>query len=111
MTGYDSTHLAGMMEKVTAGATGAMGNIEMTGFDAEPDGNDGESDRRCDCCGGRYSDDRFFCGQSERDSRESYSWSHRCFREHSDDRFSADNLSGMMEKVTAGATGAWVRSG
>ena len=33
MTGYDS-HILQKMEKVTAGATGAMGNIEMTGFDA-----------------------------------------------------------------------------
>jgi hypothetical protein len=51
MTGFSADNLSGMMEKVTAGATGALGNIQMTGF-------------------------------------------------------SADNLSGMMEKVTAGATGA-----
>ena len=51
MTGYDSSDLTGMMEKVTAGATGALGNIVMTGY-------------------------------------------------------SSDNLTGMMEKVTAGATGA-----
>ena len=34
MTGYDSTKLTGMIEKVTAGATGALGNIKMSGFEA-----------------------------------------------------------------------------
>ena len=51
MTGYDSADLSGMMEKVTAGATGALGKISMTGYDSS-------------------------------------------------------DLTGMMEKVTAGATGA-----
>jgi len=33
MDGYDSADLTGMMEKVTAGATGALGEIEMDGYD------------------------------------------------------------------------------
>jgi len=51
MSSFDATYLTGMMEKVTAGATGALGNITMADYDAT-------------------------------------------------------DLSGMMEKVTAGATGA-----
>jgi hypothetical protein len=51
MTGYTSDNLSSMVEKVTAGATGALGRITMTGY-------------------------------------------------------TSDNLSSMVEKVTAGATGA-----
>ena len=58
-----------------------------------------ESDRGCDCCDGQYSDDRFFCGQSERDGRESYSWATGALGNIQTAGFSADNLSGMMEKV------------
>ena len=35
MTGYDAADLSGMVEKVPAGATSAMGNISMTGFSAD----------------------------------------------------------------------------
>ena len=34
MSGYDSADLTSMVEKVTAGATVALGKIEMTGYDA-----------------------------------------------------------------------------
>ena len=35
MTGYESADLPGMLAKVTAGATGAMGNIVMTGYSSD----------------------------------------------------------------------------
>ena len=35
MSGYDAADLSGMMEKVTAGATAALGNIEMLGFSSD----------------------------------------------------------------------------
>ena len=45
MSGYDSADLTSMVEKVTAGATVALGKIEMTGDAADPQ-HDGESDCR-----------------------------------------------------------------
>ena len=35
MTGYDSTKLTSMVEKATAGATASLGKIKMNGYDAE----------------------------------------------------------------------------
>ena len=35
MTGYDSSKLSGMVEKVSSGATSALGNIQMTGFSSD----------------------------------------------------------------------------
>ena len=34
MAGFSADNLTSMVEKVTAGATGALGKIEMTGYDA-----------------------------------------------------------------------------
>ena len=34
MSGYDSTKLTSMVEKVTAGATSALGSIEMVEYDS-----------------------------------------------------------------------------
>jgi hypothetical protein len=35
MSGYDASKLSGMTEKVTAGATGELGKIKMTGYDKD----------------------------------------------------------------------------
>ena len=34
MAGFSADNLTSMVEKLTAGATGALGKIEMTGYDA-----------------------------------------------------------------------------
>ena len=34
MTGYDASDLTGMMEKITSGATGSLGKIQMNGYSA-----------------------------------------------------------------------------
>ena len=34
MDGYDADDLSSMIEKVTSGATGALGRIKMTGYDS-----------------------------------------------------------------------------
>jgi hypothetical protein len=79
MTGYDASDLTGMMEKVTAGATGALGNISMTGYDSS------------DLSGMMEKVTAGATGALGNISMTGYS---------------SDNLSSMMEKVTAGATGA-----
>jgi hypothetical protein len=79
MTGYDASDLTGMMEKVTAGATGALGTISMTGYSS-----DDLSSMMEQVTAGAT-------GALGNISMTGYS---------------SDNLSSMMEKVTAGATGA-----
>ena len=79
MTGYDSSDLTGMMEKVTAGATGALGNIVMTGYDSD------------DLTGMMEKVTAGATGALGNISMTGYD---------------SSDLTGMMEKVTAGATGA-----
>jgi len=79
MTGYDSTKLTSMVEKVTSGATGALGKISMTGYDAAA-----------------------LTGMMEKVTAGATGALGRI----SMTGYSSENLTGMMEKVTAGATGA-----
>ena len=79
MTGYDSSDLSGMIEKVTAGATGALGNITMTGYDSS------------DLSGMVTKITSGATGALGNISMTGYD---------------SDDLSGMVSKITSGATGA-----
>jgi hypothetical protein len=79
MSSFDATYLAGMIEKVTAGATGALGNITMANYDATD-----------------------LSGMMEKVTAGATG----ALGNITMADFSSDNLSSMVEKVTAGATGA-----
>ncbi|HHZ98050.1 MAG TPA: hypothetical protein EYN68_00490 [Candidatus Marinimicrobia bacterium] len=79
MTGFSSDNLTSMVEKVTAGATGALGKIEMTGYDA------------ADLSGMVSKISAGATAALGKIEMEGY--------DHKD-------LSGMVEKITSGATGA-----
>ena len=80
MADYDATDLSGMMEKVTSGATGALGNISMFGYSS-----DNLSSMVEKVTAGATGAMGNITGMST---------------------FNATYLTGMMEKVTSGATGA-----
>ena len=77
MDGYDAGDLSGMMEKVTAGATAALGNIEMSGFSADN-----------------------LTSMVEKVTAGATA----AMGDIQMEGFSADNLTSMVEKVTSGAT-------
>jgi hypothetical protein len=84
MTGYTSDNLSSMVEQVTAGATGALGNISMNGY---------------------YSDnlssmvEQVTAGATGALGKISMT-------DNNSSSFDVNDLAGMIEKVTAGATAA-----
>jgi hypothetical protein len=79
MSTFDASYLTGMMEKVTSGATGALGHITMDDYDATD-----------------------LSGMMEKVT----SGATGALGNISMDGYSSDNLSGMVTKITSGATGA-----
>jgi hypothetical protein len=84
MTGYTSDNLSSMVEKVTAGATGALGRISMTGYDV----ND---------LGGMVS--KISAGATG-------ALGNITMNDSNGGTFDVNDLTGMMEKIQTGSTGA-----
>ena len=79
MTGYSADNLTSMVEKVASGATGALGKIKMTGYDASD-----------------------LTGMMEKIT----SGATGSLGKIQMDGYSASKLSKMVEKITAGSTEA-----
>jgi hypothetical protein len=84
MTGYTTDNLSLMVSKVTAGATGALGRISMTG----------------------YTSDNLSSMVEQVTAGATGALGNISMTNDNGSTYGSSNLSGMMAKITAGATGA-----
>ena len=107
MEGYDSDDLSGMIEKVTSGATGALDQIQISGYDAA----DLSSMVEKITAGSTKALGKIKMTGFDKDDisgmvEKITTGSTKALGEIKMDGYSSDNLTTMLEKVTEGATGA-----